>query len=357
MTIKRGSHQERLSKGAHRKMNPYEKENKDINKTYSQDWKSYNLCQTNELSLFQDILIELIDSLIEIKEPQRSRGRPFRDLKEMLFCCVSRAYFGKSSRRSVSYLDYAMAKKYISRKPHFNTVLNYYKEPELTRILKHLIEQSGIPLKDFESDFTVDSSGFSTSLFGRWLDVRAADASQKRIFRKAHVTSGVKTNVITAIEITPGYSADSPEFQDLIRITAKNFKMEEVSADKAYSSRDNLKAVSNLGAVPYIAFKKNATGRSKGSMIWAKMKEYFDENKEEYMTHYHKRSNAETVFHMIKRKFGSQLNSRLEVGQDNELLCKALCHNICVLIQEMFELGINPEFNKCAKRAIVRSEA
>jgi myo-inositol catabolism protein IolC len=28
----------------------------------------------------------------------------------------------------------------------------------------------------------------------------------------------------------------------------------------------------------------------------------------------------------------------------NEVLCKIVCHNICVLIQEMYELGIEPAF-------------
>ena len=285
-------------------MNSKEAKDKGINKTYSQDWKAYNLCQTNEFALFQDILVELIDNLIEIKPLTQGKGRPFGDLKEMLFCCVLRAYFGKSSRRSVSYLDYALAKKYIKRKPHFNTILKYYKEPELIRLLKHLIEQSGIPLKNFESDFTIDSSGFATSLFGRWLDVRAKGHEKKRIFKKAHITSGVRTNIITAIEVTPGYYADSPQFENLIRITSQSFNIKEVSGDKAYSSRANVSTVSKLGGIPYIVFKKNATNKSRGSLTLTKMKDYFDEHYEEFMQHYHKRSNAETLFHMIKRKFG-----------------------------------------------------
>jgi hypothetical protein len=28
----------------------------------------------------------------------------------------------------------------------------------------------------------------------------------------------------------------------------------------------------------------------------------------------------------------------------NELLCKVLCHNICVVIQSMYELGIEADF-------------
>lgn len=321
--------------------------------TYSQDWPAYNLTQTNECGLFQDILIELIDCLIETKTPVR-RGRPFRSFREMLFCCALRAYFGKSSRRSVSFLDYAKASGYITKKPHFNTILNYYKDKTLTPILKYLMEKSGSPLRGVEVDFTIDASGFSTSLFGRWLDVRLEPRKGRRIFKKVHVTSGVKTNIITAIEVTPGYFADSPQFKDLIQITSKTFQMREVSADKAYSSRENLKIVTQLEAIPYIPFKKSATKRARGHMVWSRMKKYFDEHKEEFMQHYHKRSNAESVFSMMKRKFDQHLYSKTETGQINEILCKALAHNICVLIQEMFELGINVDFNYCAKMQVTR---
>jgi hypothetical protein len=47
---------------------------------------------------------------------------------------------------------------------------------------------------------------------------------------------------------------------------------------------------------------------------------------------------------MIKSKFGDAVRSKTEVAQVNEVLLKVLCHNICVVIQEMFELGIKPDF-------------
>lgn len=76
---------------------------------------------------------------------------------------------------------------------------------------------------------------------------------------------------------------------------------------------------------------------------------YFIEHEEEFMLHYHKRSNAESVFSMMKRKFSQNLKMRSETGQDNEILCKALCHNICVLIQECFELNINIDLEEYAR--------
>ena len=65
-------------------------------------------------------------------------------------------------------------------------------------------------------------------------------------------------------------------------------------------------------------------------------------NRDEFLTHYHRRSNVETVFSMIKGKFGDSVRSKTDVGQVNEVLCKVLCHNICVLIQATHEFGIEP---------------
>jgi hypothetical protein len=47
---------------------------------------------------------------------------------------------------------------------------------------------------------------------------------------------------------------------------------------------------------------------------------------------------------MIRSKYGDAVRSKTEVAQVNEVLLKVLCHNICVVIQEMFELGIAPSF-------------
>ena len=47
---------------------------------------------------------------------------------------------------------------------------------------------------------------------------------------------------------------------------------------------------------------------------------------------------------MLKAKFGDVLRPKSDMAQVNELLCKVLCHNICCLIQDMHELGIEPDF-------------
>jgi len=59
------------------------------------------------------------------------------------------------------------------------------------------------------------------------------------------------------------------------------------------------------------------------------------------MKHYHKRSNVESTMNMIKSKFDTFVRSKNEQSQKNEVLAKVLCHNLCVLDQEMHEMNVN----------------
>jgi transposase len=52
----------------------------------------------------------------------------------------------------------------------------------------------------------------------------------------------------------------------------------------------------------------------------------------------------ECTFSMIKRKFGERLRSKARTAQENEVLIKVLCHNLCCVIQSMYELGIDANF-------------
>ena len=62
------------------------------------------------------------------------------------------------------------------------------------------------------------------------------------------------------------------------------------------------------------------------------------------------RPDVETTVWMIKAKFGASVKSKSDTAQVNEVLCKILAHNVCVLIQSFYELGIETEFTTPASR-------
>jgi len=323
---------------------PKEAINEDSNKTYSQDWISYNQAQTQEKILFLELLYELTS---QIKQPKRNgAGRPPVDLGEMVYACCLKTYLDFSSRRSESDIKLAQQLGYIDHVPHFNTMLKYIRKPEMKQVLTKLIQMSALPLKEVESNFAMDASGFSIVMSFAWNKVNRSSL-ERRKFKKAHIMVGTKTNVITHIEVTDGYLSDTKMFENLLSNTSRNFQIRELYADKGYLSEKNLGIAFRYGAIPFIPFHRNMKRASGDKMlIWRVMFEFFRDHSEEFMKHYHQRSNVESAFSMMKRKFGSYLRARSSVGRENEVLCKALCHNICVLIQEMFELGIKVDFQE-----------
>ena len=77
-------------------------------------------------------------------------------------------------------LDCAYEEGFISKVTFYISVFGYMENPDLTPILKQLIELSCIHLKAVESSFAVDSSGFSTSKFDRWFDEKWGKQKSKR---------------------------------------------------------------------------------------------------------------------------------------------------------------------------------
>ncbi len=206
------------------------------------------------------------------------------------------------------------------------------------------IAKTALPLSTIETDFAIDSSGFRTTCFNAYCK-DTHNTKQSHEWVKAHVCIGTKTNVITNVVIGDEHSANSPQFIPIVKDTHdKGFAMREVSADKAYISRDNLDAVADLGGMAYVPFKVNASQHGYGGRVWNKMYYYFKLCNGEFIERYHKRSNVEKTFSAIKKKLGETLKSKNRTAQINELLCKIIAYNLTILIQEIHELDSNPNF-------------
>jgi|SRR5689334_3634842 len=307
---------------------------------YKQMWPAYNTAQTNEKAHFIALLHELCSG---IDEPIQTMGRTRLPMADMIFAAVFKVYSTMSSRRFMTDLRDSYARRLISKMPCYNSINNYFTMEELTPYLQYLITRSALPLKAVETDFAVDASGFSTAAYERWFDEKHGKQQSQKDWVKAHIMCGVTTNIVTAVQISGKHEHDSLYFAPLVNETAKRFNVEEISADKAYSSYAAMRVVEIKGAVPYIDFKEGSTDTGK-CKIWNKMFHYYQAFRDQFMAHYHKRSNVETTFSMVKAKFGGSIRSKLPVAQTNEVLCKFLAHNLCCLIQSSYELGIQATF-------------
>ncbi|MFL5238962.1 MAG: transposase [Rhizomicrobium sp.] len=313
------------------------------------------MAQTNEKNNCLRLLRGFCSDIA--REKTGGRGRPPIPISDAVYLACYKQYEGLSARRFMCDVGFAHDSDFISSKPHFNSILNKLNDDDVTQALFDLIEFTSIPLRDFERVFAADSSGFGNSMFDRWIVIKPSGKTgrkkkkiqKRKTWTKVHLMCGVDTHIVTAVVIKGQHASDTTQLPELVKMTAKNFELKEVCADRIYGSKKNYEVIGKHGAVPYIAFKSDAvadgpgrTGEFKlGRQLWARMHHEMEFYTEEYLAPCHKRSNVESVFSMIKRKFGHYQRSKAETGRLNEALAKVVCHNICCLNSAIFELGLD----------------
>jgi transposase len=318
--------------------------------TYSQPWSAYNKAQTTEKAQFCTLLRDLVSA---VPSPEQKMGRPSLPLSNMIFAAAFKVYSTVSGRRFMTDLRAATEMGLIDKTPHYNSIFNVLDRESITPILQELITRAALPLKALETDFAVDSTGMGTQNFYRHFSAKYGRQVEHRSYVKIHAMIGTKTNVVTAAIVTDSGTGDAPMLPALLTETANHFDVARVSADKAYATVLNLGLIESSGATPYVPFKINAVGTSKSAM-WNRLFHFFQMNKDEFLPAYHKRSNVESTFSALKRKFGDTIRSKSPVAQRNEALLKVLCHNIVCVIHEIHESGaaaMFPALAPCTKTA------
>ena len=91
-----------------------------------------------------------------------------------------------------------------------------------------------------------------------------------------------------------------------------------------------------------IPFKTNSSATRPG--VWNNAYHFFNLHREEFLNRYHRRSNIESTFSMVKRKFGDSVRAKNDLTMCNETLAKFVAHNLCCLIQSCEEFNIDPSF-------------
>lgn len=317
--------------------------------TYPQPWSLYNHAQTREKDDFMRLLAQLCET---IRQPHQGRGRPRALLSDVVFATTYKVYSLFSSRRFSSDMRAAHAQGYVSHPPHFNTICKYLSDPGLTPLLMDLVHASSLPVKHLETQFAIDSSGFSTCRFVSWYNKKHGRVVDNREWVKMHLTCGTSTHIVTEVRISGWAAHDTNYFKPLLERTARNFNVEGLSADNAYSSHPNLHFAMLAGVVPYIPYRSNTVMPAlDDTSAWAIMYHYFRACPQEFWAYYHRRSNVESTFDMIKDKFGSSLFSKSTVGQVNEAICKVLCHNL-VEVARAYRYGRNPRLEDLSMAAI-----
>ena len=162
----------------------------------------------------------------------------------------------------------------------------------------------------------VDSTGFeleSKSYYYR--TVWNSDRKQKtKRYMKLSIAIDADKQLIMNHKIRRKLRHDTKDFKCLL----KDLNVKQVVADKGYDDRKLRKFVINkLKALPVIPVRgyKNFYG-------------YLKQHRKINGKDYHKRSKVETVFSVIKRKYGSILRNKTYATQKTELISKLIAYNL-----------------------------
>jgi len=317
------------------------------NRTYPQDWSVYERACSQEKLMFFRLLKDAVDYLM-IDYNYKGCGRPPVFLADIVKSLCIRLFSNYSSWRAESELRIARAMGVIDEVPRRSTLNKYLQSPRVTELLHRLYKVMAEPLAKVEVYFAADATGISNAYGNkRWIEVRhkKGELAESRKFTKLHIVCGTKTNVVCVAKITKGTGHESPYFKPLLDETAKIFSVKEVSADAGYLSKKNAQAVEDIGAVPFIMPKRNVHVPGRGPVTaWGGMLRLWKHHQMFFAEHYHRRSNVESTFGMMKRKWGHFCRSKLPASQENEILCKVVCHNAAVLSEALLSYDLQPKF-------------
>ena len=193
----------------------------------------------------------------------------------------------------------------LKRIPEHSTLVKFAK-----RVSASLLD-SLLSVKEAEI-VAIDSTGFETeSKSYYYRNVFNMQNKQKtRRYDKLSIAIDTDKQLILSQRIRRGPRNDNIDFKRLL----KELKIDYVVADKGYDSKANHHYVLRKRAIPHIARKKNAR------VYYEKLGKKLEFNEKIY----HQRSKVETVFSVIKRKYGSIVRGRSFKSQEKEILCKLL---------------------------------
>lgn len=316
------------------------------------DSRKYNAASTRESSFFEGMVPHLVQI---VEEPARTGpGRPPIPRKQMMTDIIRRVHDGRPSRKFISDLDYSVEQGVRDEHvEHFNIVTKYMRETWVTDYLYQMLEMTAHPLRHIEPVVAVDSTGFICRPPGHWNHVKhGSDGESKKVRRKrrhrlrrgvkAHIISGVNSNIIMAAAVTHINASDHDALPELLDQTLKHCEVKELLGDGAYMSHHHFAMLSAQGILPFIPFASHVVTPPLDGTMWSKMYHLVEAHADLWHSHYNLRNNVETTYSMVKGGYGEYLLSRNTTAQTNEVLLKFVCHNIWVLNQQAKTIGIDP---------------
>lgn len=276
-------------------------------------------------------LTATMNAIRESKIPLYSSKFSRKDYNQhqLLALLIFKEYLGVRYREIVELIevmDAIQARLGISRIPHFTTLSKFsmrISSTILTKISKQASifayrENGRVPI------IAIDSTGFPTECFSYYYSMRT-DKTRKD-FLKISLAVDTKKQTILGSKITKSRQHDTKHAKPLLRNTVK--MADCYVLDRGYDSEQiHLQIRTDLQAKSIIPIRDWKADYVKGEFR-KEMAENFDRKR------YGQRNKVETVFSVMKRRFGDEIRSRHYRGQVKELKLKCIVYSVDLFLKK-----------------------